>query len=233
VYLTLDPARILATLEKLRSRIEERFPGAGLRKVCDEVIETARRTEERCAWLDRPHVWVRAAATLAVLLLVATLVGLALPFLDEAGEITFFEFVQVFEAGLNDVVLLGAAIFFLLTLENRLKRKRALEGLHELRSLAHVVDMHQLTKDPVRLRHQGRDTTSSPKRTLTPFELTRYLDYSAELLSLVGKLAALYAQHLNDAVVLSAVHEIETLTNELSVKVWQKVATVEVAAKEA
>ena len=73
----------------------------------------------------------------------------------------------------------------------------------------------------------------SPKRTLTPFELTRYLDYSAELLSLVGKLAALYAQHLNDAVVLSAVHEIETLTNELSVKVWQKVATVEVAAKEA
>jgi len=228
VYLTLDPAKILGTLERLRLRIEERFPDAGLLRVCGEVIDTARRTEERCAWIDRPQLALRIAVAVVVLLLFASLAGLVWSFTGEAGTITFFEFVQVFEAGLNDVVLVGAAIFFLLTFENRLKRQRALEGLHELRSLAHVVDMHQLTKDPVRMRHHGRDTASSPRRTLTPFELTRYLDYSAELLSLVGKTAALYAQHLNDAVVLSAVHDIETLTNELSVKVWQKVMSVEV-----
>ena len=44
--------------------------------------------------------------------------------------------------------LIGAAVLFLVTLEVRLRRQRALAAIHELRSLAHVVDMHQLTKHP-------------------------------------------------------------------------------------
>jgi hypothetical protein len=110
-----------------------------------------------------------------------------------------------------------------LTLEKRIKRSRALKDLHELRSLAHVVDMHQLTKDPDRVLVQRRSTASSPQHALSAYDLGRYLDYCSELLAVVGKLAALYVQNFDDSVVLSSVDEIESLTNGLSRKVWQKV----------
>ena len=40
--------------------------------------------------------------------------------------------------------------------------KEALKALHELRSLIHVIDMHQLTKDPERLLSEHSRTDSSP-----------------------------------------------------------------------
>jgi hypothetical protein len=99
-----------------------------------------------------------------------------------------------------------------------------LRALHELRAISHVIDMHQLTKDPSQLlSRSGNRTASSPQRTLTAFQLIRYLDYCSELLSLIGKLGALYAQSIPDTVVLQAVNDIEVLTNGLSRKIWQKI----------
>ena len=66
-------------------------------------------------------------------------------------------------------------------------------------------------------------TPSSPRRTLTPLELARYLDYCSEMMSLTGKVAALYAQHFRDEVVLGAVNEIESLSTGISRKIWQKI----------
>ena len=84
--------------------------------------------------------------------------------------------------------------------------------------------MHQLTKDPSQvIAGVGNRTRSSPQRTLTAYQLTRYLDYCTEMLSLVGKLAALYAQSNSDSVVLQSVNDIETLTNGISRKIWQKI----------
>ncbi len=57
--------------------------------------------------------------------------------------------------------------------------------------MAHIVDMHQLTKDPEPLLLDGPSTPSSPERKLTPFELGRYLDYSSEMLSMISKTAAI------------------------------------------
>jgi len=65
-------------------------------------------------------------------------------------------------------------------------------------------------------------TPSSPERTLTAFEVMRYLDYCSEMLSLTGKLAALYAQNTRDVAVISAVTDLEVLTTGLSRKIWQK-----------
>ncbi len=42
----------------------------------------------------------------------------------------------------------GLVILFLTSLENRRKRNQALAGLSELRGVAHVIDLHQMTKDP-------------------------------------------------------------------------------------
>lgn len=138
------------------------------------------------------------------------------------------EFVQIVEAGINDVVLIGAAVFFLITLETRYKRGRALKSLHELRSIAHIIDMHQLTKDPERIMNRTFSRTgASPKSTMTKFELRRYLDYCSEMLSLNGKIAALYVQDFDDSVALASVNEIEALCTGLARKIWQKVSILQ------
>ena len=58
----------------------------------------------------------------------------------------------------------GIAAFFFLTLETRLKRQRALKAIRELRSLAHIIDMHQLTKDPERIAEPMTDTARLARR---------------------------------------------------------------------
>jgi len=125
------------------------------------------------------------------------------------------------------VLVAGAALIFLFTLEERIKRRRALADLHGLRSFVHVIDMHQLTKDPSHGAHINQATPSSPKRDMTPAELTRYLDYCSEMLSLSAKIAALYAQSLPDAVVIEAVSDLERLTSDLSSEIWQKIMIAE------
>ena len=120
------------------------------------------------------------------------------------------------------MLFVAAAIFFLLTAEARVKRRRALRAIHELRAIAHVIDMHQLTKDPEWVLDRGRESGVLPPRTMSRFELSRYLDYCSEALSLTGKLAALYIQEFDDPVALQAVNEVEDLTTGLSRKIWQK-----------
>jgi hypothetical protein len=131
------------------------------------------------------------------------------------------------EALANLVVLLGAALLFLITIEQRVKRRRALRHLHELRAIVHVIDMHQLTKDPSTSVSVGGNTPSSPARTLKPYELSRYLDYCSEMMSLASKVAVLFAQSFPDPVVTEAVSDIERIASGLSQKIWQKIMIID------
>ena len=221
-YTTLDSEKIIKTIDRLSVRIGERFPNSGLYGVCGQLLETAVQSQERITTIRRPLIALRILVGILVAIASVGVVG-ALSLIEvDAGGVGFVDLVQAIEAVINDFVLVGAGIFFIVTLENRVKRARAQKALHELRSLTHVIDMHQLTKDPERLLLRGIATPSSPNNELTAFELSRYLDYCSEMLSLIGKLAALYAQHLNDSVVLTSVNEIESLTTGLSRKIWQK-----------
>ncbi len=130
---------------------------------------------------------------------------------------------QGLDSVVNLLLLAFGAIWFVLTLEERLKRRRVRARLYELRAFAHVVDMHQLTKDPTVILSASEPTTSSPQRRMSKFELSRYLDYCAEMLALIAKLAALYAGRSRDGQVIAAVGEVEELTSDLGRKIWQKI----------
>ncbi len=226
-YRQLDEQRILQTLERLRDRIAERFPESGLRQVANELLAVGAEVSDCVDYLRKPNWGLRIATGAAVIALATLLVLVAYMAVPETPVTTqvggWKELVPLIESGVNDIVFAGIAVFFLLTIETRMKRRRALGVLHQLRSLAHVVDMHQLTKDPERLLSPEPDTSSSPVRTMTPSELGRYLDYCSELLSVTSKLSALLVQYFNDEVVLGAVNEVETLTTGLSGKIWQKI----------
>jgi len=220
--ISLDAEEIVRTVEKLERRIAERFPGGGLSKVCGELLGIARDARRRAEAIAQPILAIRIGTGLLIALITLGVVVSLTRVRPPSGLFGFSEFIQMLEAGINDVVLIGAAVFFLVTVETRLKRRRALSALHELRSIAHIIDMHQLTKDPELMREPERRTASSPDHGLTAFELGRYLDYCSEMLSLTGKVAALYIQAFEDSVVLQAVNEIEDLTSGLSGKIWQK-----------
>ena len=161
-----------------------------------------------------------ATAVFSLLVVVGVTISVsAVPF---GANLKLVELVAAVEAAINDVILIGAALVFLVGLESRIKRHRALKALHRLRSLAHITDMHQLTKTPERLDEDYASSASSPDNELSAFELGRYLDYCTEMLSLTGKIAAVYIQDFDDGVALQAVTEIEDLTTGLSRKIWQK-----------
>lgn len=218
---------IIRTVHRLHRRIGERFPGSGLAAVCLDLAQLAESTQARARTIAAPQLGLRIIVLLVVGGGIAALIAagrLARIRLGDADVIGLF---QGIEAAINIAVLAGAALFFLFTLESRIKRRRVLRDLHEMRSLAHVIDMHQLTKDPAVILDTAHRTESSPQRITDPFLLTRYLDYCSEMLSLIGKLAALYAQYLPDSVVIDAVNDIETLTTDLGRKIWQKIAIIE------
>ena len=123
------------------------------------------------------------------------------------------------------MLVVGATVIFLATLEGRWKRQQALADLDELRSIIHVIDMHQLTKDPARA--SAMPTPSSPARPLTPHELVRYLDYCSEMLSMAAKVAAVYAQSSKDPQVVAASSDLQQITANLSAKIWQKINIAE------
>lgn len=64
---------------------------------------------------------------------------------------------------------LGAA--FLWSIETRIKRDRAIRAINELRDIAHVIDMKQLTKDPDTVSIHAQPTTHSPERRLDAYAL--------------------------------------------------------------
>ena len=228
-YRTIDAQLVLQTLEQLRLRIGERFPKAGLGNVCAELALLATDTQTRVSELAKPMIWIRVGVGLVL----AAGAGLAAYGIDtigfRSGETEVLSVVSALESAVNLLLVVGAGVFSLTSLEARLKRHTAMGALHELRSIIHVIDMHQLTKDPVMFG--AKRTKASPDHKLSLFELVRYLNYCSEMLSLSGKLAALYAQDFNDPDVIEAASDIEQLATNLSQKVWQKITIVQTSGK--
>ncbi|MFZ4603760.1 MAG: hypothetical protein ACOYM8_15055 [Caulobacterales bacterium] len=224
----LDPALIVETVDVLERRVVERFPQSGLSKVANSLNQVARLAADRTERLRRPYWLIRfgVAVTIAAAI-AAQIAAVRLVHIDPlpADAVTL---AQGLDSAFNLIAIAGATVWFLLTIEERTKRARALAALHELRSLAHVVDMHQLTKDPtILLANFHLRTSHSPARAMSRFELTRYLEYCSEMLALIGKLAALYAEGARDAVLIEAVNDVETLAGNLGRKIWQKITIIE------
>jgi hypothetical protein len=220
--LSLDVDAVARTIELLCRRVEERFPGSGLSRLCRELDRVTDQARERAAWIARPILALRVAVVLLLVLIAAGLAATAVSLHRPKEPLEAFQFIQVLESGINDVVLVGAGVFFVVTIETRIKRRRALEAIRELRAIAHIIDMHQLTKDPEWLVAPGRESALVERTPMSRFELSRYLDYCTEMLSITGKVAALYIQDFDDDVALAAVNEVENLTTGLSRKIWQK-----------
>ncbi|WP_175576990.1 hypothetical protein [Nigerium massiliense] len=153
-YQHLDPYAVKATVDRLTGRIEARFPGRNLPKVCRSIGEAV----DDLLIQPQPRSFRTSrygSRILIVALLSVVVVGLGALLVQSANARqpeTWWEWAPLIESMVNDLVFAGIAVYFLWQLPHRAQREHDLAALYRLRSLAHVIDMHQLTKDPERFR---------------------------------------------------------------------------------
>jgi hypothetical protein len=226
----LEAPAVRETVEELYGRIEARFPERGLLGVCGDLIKLVDEVQDGAgAGFRRLRIARYISRLLMVAVIAVALVALGFATHDAISGDEHLSAVDVLGlagTAIQDLVYAAIAIFFLWSFPERLERSRLLALLHQLRSTAHVIDMHQLTKDPEQLKPSFVPTSRSRKLDLTRDQVERYLDYCSEMLSLVGKTAALCAEESRDSVILETVSTIENLTVGLSRKIWQKISNL-------
>ena len=223
----LSADHVGATVAQLERRIHARFGERGLTKAVRDLgqlvtLVRAEADHSRTRLRTRTRICrtvgvVTTGATLFVLIVSlrsAVTDGLARP----------VDWVPLIESVINDLVFAAIAVLFLWAIPERLERRSLLGLLHRLRSLSHVIDMHQLSKDPEQVTANYVPTQESTRHGLGADQLHHYLNYCSEMLSLTAKTAALCGEHTADSVVPDTISTIETLTTELSNKIWQKIS---------
>jgi hypothetical protein len=221
-------AEIVAdTVGQLERRIRARFGERGLTKAARDLGKlVVMVSDEAGQSRDRLRRMTIGARIASVTIVGATVIALAFSLRSAVveGLVKTTDWVPLVESVINDLVFAAIAVVFLWAFPERLERRSLLRLLHRLRSLAHVIDMHQLSKDPEQISPSYTPTAESVLHGLDAEQLHHYLTYCSEMLSLTAKTAALCAEHSTDAVVLDTISTIETLTTELSNKIWQKIS---------
>ena len=215
------------TVAQLERRIQARFGERGLTKAARDLRRLVILVQDEAGQSrDRLRRMTMSARIASVTIVAATLITLALSLHSVVvdGLAHGADWVPLVESVINDLVFAAIAVVFLWAFPERLERRLLLRLLHRLRSLAHVIDMHQLSKDPEQVSPTYTPTAASPAHGLDADQFHHYLNYCSEMLSLTAKTAALCAEHSTDGVVLDTVSTIETLTTELSNKIWQKIS---------
>jgi hypothetical protein len=212
----LTHSYVAATASKLVERISSRF---GQDHLTDAKLKKSLRLGRVIRWLTWP--WVLAAA----LGIVAWIRSLHLTIeLKDAGDLA-----QSLDSIFQLLLVLGAGAWFLLSIGSKVQRAALLKALQELNELAQVVDLIQLDKDPDRLhfsKEQRTDKSPTLGKANTAFLLSRYLDYCAELLSILAKVGCLYRDKVSDEVVLSRLGDFDRLTNQLRANISTKMSLI-------
>jgi hypothetical protein len=212
--------KLLETAERLQKRIAKLFPESGLTQIAAEIVQITREAMARAERIRRPDLLLRGGLAFLALLAVAGVVKHFSSYND--SQTALRELLQFMDATKGAAAFMTGAAIFLVTLEVRLKRRRALRAIHELRAMAHIIDMHQLTKDPDRLGRKDEPLLVGAK-VMDADLMGRYLNYCTELLAIVSKIGQLYVQDFPDSTAQSAVDHFESLATNLSEKIWQKI----------
>jgi hypothetical protein len=216
----LSTEKLVETAEKLYGRVMGRFPDAGLARVASTLVDICRDAVQKAEEIQRPIWWLRISL---VVLTVAVFAAVVL-FTFTLNHPPLEQVVQIVQWAGGALAYLGAGAWFLFTLETTIKRYRAIEAIHELRALAHIIDMHQLAKTP-------DGDIAAGGVILDDMKMRRYLQYCTELLAILSKIGQLYVQNFPDGTTLAAVDQFESLATNLSQKIWQKIMVFDVEGK--
>jgi len=234
----LQPDKILTTVRRLHVRIRQHFPDAGLTMVAAEFTNVVEGADARIREIYAKSLWLRAVVVCFLAAIVALVVWFLLTWVEDRSHSLEVAkdvggLVQAFESFLGAAFFLSAGAVSVATLERRRIRSRVVRAIQELRAMAHIVDLHQLQKDPEQFLVEREVGDAHKHVELSVFQMARYLDYCTEILSLVGNVAVIYAQPSNDPTVHEAADDLQQLAGNLANKMWQKIMILDrIAARE-
>jgi hypothetical protein len=210
----LDQQKLVKTSAELAEWMSKEFETAHLSQVAKEVNLLTQEAVARAESIRRPNFWLRAGIV-AILAIALLALGWQV-YTDPTNTLEFLDITK--GAG----IYLLSALVFLVTLEIRLKRRKALKAVHELRAMAHIIDMHQLAKDPVidQFRHEPNQFSH---------RINQYLHVCTALLALVSKIGQLYVEDFPDTEAVRAVDDFESMATGLSNKIWNKIQSMQQA----
>jgi hypothetical protein len=224
----LDPAKIILTAENLARRVGDRLPGSTLAGLAADLAEIARATDERARRAREPNRLIRGAGWLAGALGVSGLWYIAdhiqTHLVDahlEFGTIT--DLFESADAGFNILVALAGALWFLITMEARVKRRQSLAHIGELLEFIQLIDVTQLYYTPELYK-----SNFSPDSAQSKFDHT-YLLFCNEMLGLIGNLAPLYNRGNMDDAVWRATSDVVMLANAIEGRLFAKSEAIRLA----
>ncbi|MCY2966867.1 MAG: hypothetical protein NT069_25090 [Planctomycetota bacterium] len=220
----LDPSRIIQTAEKLAQRIGQSLPGTTLAGLAAEIVQIARDTDQRIRQILKPNLAIRIGSVTAIGLTLACLWYFMQDLHTRLEFRTITEFLGAANTCFNFLVALAGGLWFFVTLESRIKRKKILASIQELRELIHVIDATQLYYTP-EMYGPDSDSTKTDQR----FDHTYLLDCS-QLLGVISNLAALYTRGAADDSIMRAAADVEMLAAALTGKLYAKAEFVRLAA---
>lgn len=224
----LVPSQLAETCSVLADRIHAAFPGRGIDSHAQWLTEHVRHilAEGRRA-IDAP-LWLRRFSDIGGVVAVTLLVITSFLCVRRVGDIdnlpTYLSSLDAFFTVLAATVAGGLTMR---SIRHRLEQNRSLRELNKLRSFAHVTDMLQVSKCPTRLLYREQSAGRSVAEDGEVRQMSEYLTYSAELQSITAKVAAVYGDWVSDAIVHSAIDDIQRLCADLEKKALQKVLLLE------
>jgi hypothetical protein len=219
--------RVVATIAVLHRRIQERFPDRGLSELAERLLLYGQAVQSSLSNRKAGAIWRIVLGAFALAGPLALAGFLAMHFGRNASGGVDWSLLErgPWILGAAQVVVAGAYWTVV-----SVARRRALAQLHQLRGFAHIVDMHQLTRDPTFALSDLRfPAPSSPKTTFSTFELARYLDYCVQLMSLIGKLAVGYAEETNDQVVIAEASNVQSLVTAMTQNMLHKIVLMQLS----
>ena len=183
-----------------------------MRKLTEEAAACARA-------IRRPNLLLRSAVILFIVSIIGTLGYLGYVAYHTPADKLHNVFMQSMNVSSGIGVYVVGILILLVTAEVRLKRRKALQAIGELRTMAHIIDMDQLSKDQEIERFRQDFSRLKDK-------FREYLHACTSLLSLLSKIGQLYVENFPDAVAISAVNQFEEVCNGLNTKIWEKIIAV-------
>ena len=224
----LDPAKIIQTAENLAHRVSVKFPESTLVGLTADLAEIARVTDERARRARRPNRLIRGTGRLASVLCILGLWYIVdhiqthlLNAHLEFGNIS--DLFEAADAGFNMLVGLAGILWFLVTIEARVKRKQALAHIGELLEFIQLIDVTQLYYTPELYK-----SSASPDSTRLRFDHT-YLLFCNEMLGVIGNLAPLYTRGNMDDSVWRATSDVVMLANAIQGRLFAKSEAIRLA----
>ena len=220
----LDPARIIETADALARRVSQGLPGSTLAGLAAELVRIARDTDRRVKEARKPIMAIRVASATTI---VCTLLGLwyFLRNIHTRSEFSSVsEFLGAVDTGFNFLVALAGAMWFLATLEARLKRKMVLDYIQELREFVHVIDATQLYYTPDLYPQDGEGPGHRQR-----FDHT-YLLFCSQMLGVICNLAALYTRGAAGDSIMQSAGSVEMFAATLTSKLYGKAEFVRLSA---